>query len=261
MNKELTGRSVYAELISIGSELLSGRSLNTHAKELGGVLTGIGLRLVRDTTIPDIIEVIESAVRDALARVDLVFVSGGLGPTSDDMTREALSSLLKQKIVLHEATVKRLKGWYSRRGRTITSAGERQALVLENSSVLPNPVGASPGQRIDLSAGKTLFVLPGPPGEFNAILAEEIVPWLEDRYADVQPDLVRIVHTQGIGESDIVTLLEQAGFNPGEILLGFYPGRGRVEIHLTAGADKASDVDELCGMLRSVLADYLDPER
>jgi nicotinamide-nucleotide amidase len=260
MNKEQTGMNISAELVSIGSELLSGRSLNTHAKDLGGALTGIGLRLERDTTIPDDIEVIGSAVKEALKRVDLVFVSGGLGPTSDDRTREALSRLLEQKIVLHEETVSYLKGWYTKRGRSITAAGERQALVLENSSVLPNSVGAAPGQRIDLSSGKTLFVLPGPPGEFNAILSEEIVPWLADRFADVRPSFVRIVHTRGIGESDIVTLLERAGFNPGEIELGFYPGRGRVEIHLTAGADKAPEVDEACAVLSDLLAEHLDPE-
>jgi nicotinamide-nucleotide amidase len=249
-----------AELISIGSELLSGRSLNTHAKDLGGVLTGIGLQLVRDTTVPDDMATIESAVREALARVDLVFVSGGLGPTSDDKTRDALSRLLQRKIILHEATVRYLKGWYTKRGRSITSAGKRQALVLENSSVLPNSVGAAPGQRIDLSAGKTLFILPGPPDEFNAILSEEIVPWLKDRYADVRPGLARIIRTKGIGESDLVTLLEEAGFNPGEVVTGFYPAKGRVEIHLTAGADKTSEIAATFDTLHRLLEAYLDPE-
>lgn len=250
--------NISAELISIGNELLSGRTLNTHGRDLGGALAIIGLQLVRDTTIPDDIPTIGSAVKEALGRVDLVFVSGGLGPTSDDITRDALSQLLERKIVLHEATVSHLKGWYKNRGRSITSAGERQALVLENSSVLPNSVGAAPGQRIDLSAGKTLFVLPGPPNEFNAILSGEIVPWLQDRYPDARPNLIRIVRTKGIGESDIVTILEAADFNPADVDFGFYPGMGKVEIRLTADPDKETEIDQAEQLLLSLLADNLD---
>lgn len=249
-----------AELISIGNELLSGRTLNTHGQDLGEALTAIGLQLVRDTTIPDDIPMIGSAVKEALSRVDLVFVSGGLGPTSDDITRDALGKMLERKIVLHQPTVNRLKGWYEKRGRSITDAGRRQALVLENSSVLPNSVGAAPGQRIDLSGGKTLFVLPGPPNEFNAILSDEVVPWLKDRYTDAVPRLVRIVRTKGIGESDIVTILEMARFQPEGIDLGFYPGMGKVEIRLGADPDKESEIINAEQQLQDLLADYIDPE-
>ena len=247
-----------AELISIGNELLSGRTLNTHGQDLGAALAAIGLQLVRDTTIPDDIPTIGSAIKEAMGRVDLVFASGGLGPTVDDITRDALGRLLERKIVLHLPTVNHLKGWYQKRGRTITDAGKRQALVLENSAVLPNSAGAAPGQRIDLSAGKTLFVLPGPPNEFNAILSEEIVPWLKDRYADARPDLVRIVHTKGIGESDIVTILEQANFNSKGIALGFYPGKGKVEIHLSANPEKEPEILQAEQQLLNLLADFID---
>ena len=252
--------NVSVELISIGNELLSGRTLNTHGKDLGGALAGIGLQLVRDTTIPDDIPTIGSAVKEALSRVDLVFISGGLGPTSDDITREALGQMLERQIVLHQPTVNHLKGWYKKRGRSITSAGERQALVLENSSVLPNSVGAAPGQRIDLSGGKTLFVLPGPPNEFNAILTEEVIPWLKDRYAEARPLLVRVVRTRGIGESDIVTILEENRFTPDGIALGFYPGKGKVEIRLTADPEMESEITQVEQQLRGLLTDYLDPE-
>jgi len=246
-----------AELISIGNELLSGRTLNTHGRNLGGTLAAIGLQLVRDTTIPDDVHTIQNATKEALGRVDLVFASGGLGPTSDDITRDALGRLLERKIVLHRPTVSHLKGWYQKRGRTITDAGKRQALILENCAVLPNSVGAAPGQRIDLSAGKTLFVLPGPPKEFNAILNEEIVPWLQDRYTDARPRLVRIVQTQGIGESDIVTILEKANFQPGRIDLGFYPGGEKVEIRLVADPEKESEITRTEQQLTRLLANFI----
>jgi len=249
---------IQAELISIGNELLSGRTLNTHVRDLGAALDGIGLQLVRNTTVPDEIPVIGSAVKEALARTDLVFVSGGLGPTVDDITREALALLLDRKIVLHRPTVAIMAERYAARGRGMTPAAERQALVLEGAVVLPNSVGAAPGERIDLPAGKFLFVLPGPPNEFNAILNEEIVPWLKTRYAEARPKLVRIVRTRGIGESDIVTLLEAAGFNPPGIALGFYPAMGRVEIRLAALPDQETTITETEETLRTLLAKFLD---
>jgi nicotinamide-nucleotide amidase len=249
-----------AELISIGNELLSGRTLNTHGKDLGAALSAIGLKLVRDTTIADELETIGHAVDEALARVDLVFVSGGLGPTVDDITRDALAKLLIRKVVLDQPTAEYLREWYGKRGRTITPAATRQAMVLEHAVVLPNSVGAAPGQRIELPEGKILFVMPGPPNEFNAILNEEILPWLKARYTDARPNLVRIIQTKGIGESDIVTILEHAGFQPANIDLGFYPGKGKVEIRLTALPDHESDIEAATQSLRSLLCTHLDPD-
>ncbi|MCF7818556.1 MAG: hypothetical protein K9M54_11815 [Kiritimatiellales bacterium] len=249
-----------AELISIGNELLSGRTLNTHGQDLGGALTAIGLQLMRDTTIPDEIPIIGSAVQEALARTNLVFVSGGLGPTVDDITRDALALLLGQAIVFDQPTVDHLEGWFAKRGRTLNPAGKRQALVLEGATVLPNSIGAAPGQRFDLPDGKTLFVLPGPPNEFNAILNEEIVPWLKERYAGARPTLVRIVRTKGIGESDIVTILEAENFNPKDVALGFYPAMGKVEIRLTAEPDHEVSVSAAEQTLLHLLAAFLDPE-
>ncbi len=247
-----------AELISIGNELLSGRSLNTHGQDLGMALAAIGLQLVRDTTIPDDIPTIGSAVREALARTSLIFVSGGLGPTVDDITRDALAEALGQKIILDHPTVATMTERYIARGREMTPAAERQALVLEGATVLPNSVGAAPGQQIELPGEKFLFVLPGPPREFNAILNEEIVPWLKKRFPDARPNLVRIIQTQGIGESDIVTILERAKFQPLETDIGFYPARGKVEIRLTARPDQIAKIAATEQTLRTLLATHLD---
>ena len=245
-----------AELISIGNELLSGRTLNAHAQTLGGALAAIGLRLVRDTTIPDEVPTIGTAVLEALERTGLVFASGGLGPTVDDITRDALAEALGQKIVLSSTAVATMAERYAARGREMNPAAERQALVLEGATVLTNPVGAAPGQRIELPGGKILFVLPGPPREFGAILEEEIVPWLRERFPDARPSLVRIFRTQGIGESDIVTILEREKFQPLEIDLGFYPARGKVEIRLTAAPGSESRVERALETLRSLLRDF-----
>ena len=250
--------NIEAELISIGNELLSGRTLNTHARDLGTALSAIGLQLMRDTTIPDDTAIIQSATQEALQRTDLIFISGGLGPTIDDITRDAIAGLLKREIILDPASVQAITKRFALRGYTMTPSAERQALVLKGATVLPNTAGCAPGQRIALPENKTLFILPGPPHEFNAILSEEIIPWLKERYSEARPNLIRIIPTQGIGESNIVTMLEAHNFQPENIQLGFYPAMGKVEIRLTATPDFETEINTAEQTLRTLFADGLD---
>lgn len=247
----------HAELISIGNELLSGRTLNTHTRDLGAALTAIGFQLVRDTTIPDRIEHIGEVLESAFTRVNLVFISGGLGPTVDDITREALAHALNQNIILDPETVENITRRYADRGRTMTPAAERQALVLEQAVVLPNSAGAAPGERIELPGNKFLFVLPGPPLEFNAIVNEEIIPWLKANFSDARPMILRSLRTQGIYESDIVTLLDQENMHPTDVDLGFYPADGKVEIRINATPEHEAKADEVQQTLSRLLHDYL----
>jgi len=257
------------ELISIGTELLSGRTLNSHAQTLGSALSKIGLRLSRDTTIPDGIETIQSAVREALDRTDLVIVSGGLGPTSDDITRDALAGLFDRKIIISSEALEQMKSRYAARGYPFTPSAERQAFILEGAETLLNSVGAAPGERLEFpDLGKTLFIVPGPPNEFAAVLDDHISPWLQKTFPESAPDDVRVLTTQGIGESAIVHRLEEAGFQSlpalrsskseeGEISIGFYPGEGRVEIRLSAPKQKSAALDEAEAALRELLHDGL----
>jgi nicotinamide-nucleotide amidase len=245
------------ELISIGSELLSGRTLNSHAQTLGAALSAIGLRLSRDTTIPDEIETIQSAVREAFERTDIVVVSGGLGPTSDDITRDALAGLFNRKIVTSSAALAALHKRFNERGRTVTPAAERQALILEGAETLLNSAGMAPGEMFFPTVGKVLFVVPGPPNEFAAVLNDHIVPWLIKKFPDVVPLELRVLTTEGIGESDIVTRLEAAGFQPLETAVGFYPGSGKVEIRLTAPREQLAALEAVERTLRAILSDKL----
>ncbi|QHI69611.1 competence/damage-inducible protein A [Tichowtungia aerotolerans] len=246
------------ELISIGSELLSGRTLNTHAQTLGAALTEIGLTLSRDTTIPDEIDTIQSVVKEAFERTDIVVVSGGLGPTVDDITREALAALFKVSIVTSPSGLAEMTRRFDARGISMTPASARMALILEGAETLLNSVGAASGQRLDLpDLGKTLFIVPGPPKEFAAMLSDHLVPWLRAAFPDAAPLQLRVLTTQGIGESSIVTMLEAAGFQYSEISVGFYPGAGMVEIRLNAPTEKAAALDDAERMLRELLHDYL----
>jgi molybdenum cofactor synthesis domain-containing protein len=246
------------ELISIGTELLSGRTLNSHAQTLGAALSGLGLTLSRDTTVPDESETIQAAVKEALERTDVVVVSGGLGPTVDDITRAALADLFSRNIVLSQPALAALRTRCAARGFTVTSASERMALILEGAETLINRAGAAAAQRLDFpDLGKVLFIVPGPPGEFAAVLNDHIVPWLRKTFPDAVPAALRILTAQGIGESDLVTRLETAAFQCPEISIGFYPGFGKVEIRLSAPPEKTALLDKTERILRGLLHGHL----
>lgn len=267
------------ELISIGDELLSGRTLNRHAQTLGTALAQIGLTLGRDTTIPDESPVIQSAVKEAFERVDIVVVSGGLGPTVDDITRDALAQMFKRKLVVSPEALDAIKKRYAAIGRVVAPASERMALILEGADPLINSAGAAVAQQVvpnngktrqapsgpGSDSGKTLFVVPGPPKEFAAVLQDHIVPWLSQTFPDARSLELCVLTTQGIGESDIVTLLEEAEFRPssaprereGKISMGFYPGFGKVEIRLSAPAEQTAALHAAEHTLRHLLKDYL----
>lgn len=246
-----------AELVSTGAELLSGRSVNTHARLLGERLGRIGIALTRDTTVPDDQAVIETAVREAAERVDLVFVSGGLGPTNDDVTRDALARLLHRRIVMDEAALRTLTERMTRAGRPMNEARARQALVLEGAAVLPNSAGAAPGERIE-AHGIVYFVLPGPPAEFQSILDEHVMPWLTQR---VDPSALRerVLLVNGLGEADIVHRFEAADFPPGGIVTAYCAGAGRVEVrlHPESAATPDAALDEAADRAAALLGEFV----
>ncbi|AKJ63372.1 competence/damage-inducible protein A [Kiritimatiella glycovorans] len=246
--------TVPAELVSIGSELLSGRTVNTHAQTLGAALLPLGLRLERDTTIPDGTAVIAETVGDALARVPLVFVSGGLGPTADDVTCEALASLLGRDILEDPGALESMRRKYAQRGRAMNTVSRRQARVLRGAAAVENPRGMAPGQRIELEGERILFVLPGPSREFAAMLDQSILPFLSERYAGKSPRPVRIIHTEGLGESEIVERLERENLPPPEIQTAFYAGNGRVEILLSCGPGDESLLEATACRFRTLLS-------
>ncbi len=225
-----------AELISTGAELLSGRSVNTHARLLGERLARLGIALRRDTTIPDDLRTIQRVLQDAMQRVDLVFVSGGLGPTNDDITRQAVAEILKRRVVTDEASLRTLRERMRRAGRAMNAARERQAQIVEGATALSNAVGAAPGQRIEY-ADKVLFLLPGPPAEFEAVLDDHVVPWLREQLAGGTALRERILLVCGLAEADIVQRFEAADFPPAGIATAYCAGAGRVEVRLHPDSD------------------------
>ncbi|MBP7829562.1 MAG: competence/damage-inducible protein A [Kiritimatiellae bacterium] len=221
------------ELITTGSELLSGRTVNRHAQVLGAHLDRLGFQLIRDTTVPDDLPAIRDVLKWALTRVDVVIVSGGLGPTSDDMTPEAVAGLFGRSVVVDAGSLEALRRRYERLGRAVTPAAERQARIVEKSVALPNPVGVAPGERLEVG-GKTVFILPGPPAEFLAILEQHVLPWLDAALSDRPAPTQSLLMVCGLGESDIASVFEQAHFPPAGLQTAYCAAPGRIEVRFSA---------------------------
>ncbi|TAN37181.1 MAG: nicotinamide-nucleotide amidohydrolase family protein [Verrucomicrobia bacterium] len=261
------------ELVTTGSELLSGRTVNTHAQTLAQKLHPLGLRLTRDTTVPDDLASIEEAVRAALARVDIVFVSGGLGGTSDDITRDALARIVGGKLVLHAESLAAMEQRYAAMGRPVTEVARRQVMVLERGEGLLNPAGIAPGMMIPVSASlvggtsksrvraqklpptkqKMMFVLPGPPREFIGVLETGVFPRLGKMKLPVFQALEKMLMCTGLGETEIAERLEKIGLPTPEIAVGYCAGSGQVEVRLEAAPEHAKSLEAQIVAVRTAL--------
>ncbi|MDB4309918.1 competence/damage-inducible protein A, partial [Akkermansiaceae bacterium] len=170
------------EILNTGSELLLGSTVNTHGTWMGQELAKLGLRVQRQTTVPDGVA-IEEALAECISRSDVVLVTGGLGPTSDDITREAAAKALGVDMIVDEAAKRSLYEFFEKRGYEMAKANLRQAEVLVGADVIPNPNGTAPGiyspPRLSGEANCALFLLPGPPRELYPMFHAEVTPRLK----------------------------------------------------------------------------------
>ena len=193
------------EILNTGSELLLGKTINTHAAWFGRELFKLGLRIARQTTVPDG-EAIREAITESLGRTDVLIVTGGLGPTSDDLTREITAEVLGLELILDEAALRSLENFFALRGRPMAEANRKQAYAPVGADVLPNPNGTAPGvyipPRLNGSSNCAVFLLPGPPRELYPMVHAEVVPrLLALSGVETPPALLELKFT-GIGESD-----------------------------------------------------------
>ena len=193
------------EILNTGSELLLGTTQNTHAAWIGGQLLHLGLRVARQTTVPDG-DPIREALGEAVARADAVIITGGLGPTSDDVTREITADLLGIELITDEAALRSLEAFFAHRGQPMATANLKQALVPVGADVLPNPNGTAPGiyipPRLSAGHGCALFLLPGPPRELYPMFHQEVLPRLRALAGEVALPEMQVLKFTGIGESD-----------------------------------------------------------
>ena len=240
--------SMTAEPISVGTELLLGNIVNTNAAFLAQECAKLGLSVYYQTTVGDNPGRLKAAVEQALERSDVVILSGGLGPTQDDLTKEITAEAFGMKLVEDDHTRERIQAYFDARGtKKIAENNWKQAMVPEGAVVVDNDNGTAPGLILEKD-GKTAILLPGPPGELIPMFQKDIFPWLHQR----QPETIvsEMVKLCGIGESSaemMIADLIAAQSNP---TIATYAKTGEVHLRVTA---RAEDEESAKRMMAPVL--------
>lgn len=245
---------VTAELVHTGTELLTGARSNEHARWLGQRLTELGYVVIRHTAVPDQPQAIVDAVRGALSRADLVIVTGGLGPTSDDRTRQEIARLTGRTLREDPAIRRRLQEFYAARGRTLPGRALVQALVPEGASVFENRWGTAPGLVLKVEPrpqdrlpgerppgeaaprSSWLILLPGPSRELRPMFEECVVPWLREELPVLQEWESVILRTADVPESELEQRVREAlgELASAGVELAFRARSGQVDVCLMA---------------------------
>ena len=248
-----------AEIIAIGSELLGSQRLDTNSLYLAGQLSALGVELVAKFVVGDERARVAETVRRSMAASEIVILSGGLGPTEDDVTRDAVAAALGRAQRFDEEIFRQLRERFERTGRKMAEVNKRQAFVIEGAEILTNDRGTAPGQWIDAS-GASIILLPGPPHELKAMFEQQCLPRLEKR---VPKQIIRsvVMRVAGMSESDLDQLISpvyKKYENPTTTVLA---AAGDIQVHLRARRDSELETQallaEVAGPIEQLLGDRI----
>ncbi|HET7028225.1 MAG TPA: molybdopterin-binding protein [Candidatus Limnocylindrales bacterium] len=225
-----------AELLAVGSELTTGETRDTNAGDLARSLSEHGLRVTRLIELPDEQTTVADAVRDALGRADLVVVTGGLGPTPDDLTRESIGAALGETPSVDPALERWVRGLWQRRRLPFPESNIKQAWLIPSASAIPNDHGTAPGWWVDAPDGRVIVALPGPPREMHAMWEVGVLPRLRRR-AFGRPRVTRTFRLTGIGESQAADAIGRDLLAAEHPLVATYARPDSVDVRVTAFAD------------------------
>ncbi|AEG34231.1 competence/damage-inducible protein CinA [Thermus thermophilus SG0.5JP17-16] len=228
-----------AEILGVGTELLYGETLDTNTAEIARSLKPYALKVERTLRVADEVAPLAREVEEAFARARLVVLSGGLGPTPDDVTREAVALALGEPLELDEAVLGEIEAFFRARGRAMPEANRKQAMRIPSATWLKNPRGTAPGWWVR-KEGKDLVLLPGPPMEWRPMW-REVLPKLG---LPQRPYAERVLKTWGIGESDIVERLGPLFVREEEVEVGTYPKLHGVEVVVRGREDRVAELAE-----------------
>jgi nicotinamide-nucleotide amidase len=229
-------RILTAELLSIGSELTVGETRDTNAGELARALTESGVTVGRITALPDRLEVVAGAFAGALARVDLVVSTGGLGPTPDDLTREAIAKVWGETPVVDPELERWLRELWARRDIPFPELNLKQAWRIPSADALPNPNGTAPGWFVTGADGRIAVALPGPPREMRPMWADHALPRLRSRGLGTDV-AVRTYRLTGIGESQVAEILGEDLLRASNPEVATYARADAVDVRISATGD------------------------
>ena len=245
------------EIISVGTELLLGDILNTDAQFLSQELAKLGLSVLHQSTVGDNHDRLLELLAQSAKRSDIIILSGGLGPTPDDITKEVACEFFEKELVLHEESLQRMSAYFTAKGIEMPETNKKQAMLPEDCVVFQNNNGTAPGLAMEKD-GKHILLLPGPPRELKPMFYESAVPYLK-KFSD-KVIISHNIRTFGIGESamsEIVTDLLDSS-NP---TVAPYAKDGEALLRVTAMADNEDEAEKLCtpmiAEIRERLSDYI----
>lgn len=226
-----------AEIIAVGSELLTPDRLDTNSLYLTEELNKIGVEVIRKSIVGDNREYLRATFQEALERVELVIASGGLGPTEDDLTRETVAELLGRKLRRSDQIVRSIEARFRSLGRAMPEINLRQAMVPEGAEPLDNPRGTAPGLWLE-AEGRTIVLLPGPPRELQPMFRESILPRLERRITGVRM-FHRDLRVTGLGESHVEQRIAPIYKRHPGVNTTMLAAPGEIQIHLRLWSEDA----------------------
>jgi nicotinamide-nucleotide amidase len=232
-------RILTAELLSIGSELTVGETRDTNAGDLARSLTGLGVAVERIQTLPDRLATVREAMTDAIGRADLVITTGGLGPTPDDLTREAVAATLGQAPAIDPELERWLRAMWDRRGLPFPEMNLKQAWLIPAATALPNPNGTAPGWWVERPDGGVIVCLPGPPREMQPMWTDHVLPRLAARGAGGEI-ASRTLRLAGIGESQLADLLGEELLRAEDPVVATYARADAVDIRISSRGDASA---------------------
>lgn len=230
------------ELICVGTELLLGNIVNTNAAYLAEKCAGLGLSCYFQTVVGDNAQRLAMVLRTAMERSDIVILSGGLGPTEDDLTKEVVAQVCARELVMHEPSRKSIIEFFEKRGTVPTENNWKQALVPADAIVLENHNGMAPGAVIETEQARVVL-LPGPPGELYPLFEESVEPYLKGLTDQVICS--RTVKICGLGESQVETMVKDLIDGQTNPTIATYAKTGEVHIRVTASADDQKTANRL----------------
>lgn len=234
-----------AEILCVGTELLLGDIVNTNATFLSSRMAELGISVFRHQAVGDNPERLSAALRDALSHADLVITSGGLGPTYDDLTKETVAACFGRKMTMHEPSLAAIRAYFEKTGRVMTKNNEKQAMMPEGAIIFPNHFGTAPSLALcDEENGKTVIMLPGPPGELENIYREQVLPYLRTRRDAVL--ISHNLHIFGMGESAVEDTLGNLMSDAKNPSVAPYCKEGEVRLRVTAKADTEKAAESMC---------------
>jgi len=253
-------KPILAELLTIGDEILYGQIVDTNAQWMSVELDKAGIKVIRKTSVGDVESEILTAFAEAESRADIILITGGLGPTSDDLTKPLLAKYFNCEMKLHAEALEELAAFFISRGRELTETNKQQAFLPVCCVKITNPVGTAPGMWFERN-GKVFMAMPGVPHEMKKMMTDHVIPRLKEKFKT--PTIVhKIIRTVGIGESflaDKISTWEKA--LPTHIKLAYLPGLGEVKLRLTGFGENEpklkAEIETLSEKILPMAGDYI----